>query len=98
MSLLGCRDSVSTLLAELLASLRLLVFKKVCIVRSVSCISSVTVIFVGVFDNCTLVLALGVEHRAGGLQLLELFCETLGEAGLSVLSPDLFTNTCTGSE
>ena len=39
---------------------------------------------------------LGVEHNTGGV--LHVACGRTGETGLSVLSPDLLTNTCTGRE
>jgi len=42
--------------------------------------------------------ALGVEHCRGGLPLSKLVGERHGEEYLSVPSPDLLTNTCTGSE
>ena len=40
-------------------------------------------------------LDFGVEHRN---ESLALDCEGHGQAGFSEVSPDLFTNTCTGSD
>ena len=42
--------------------------------------------------------ALGVEQSRGGLPLSKLVWERHGEDDLSVPSPGLLTNTCTGSE
>lgn len=67
---------------------------------SFTCISGTTCTMGGVLSTSSIFitlemsllaawLALGVEHSMGA---------TMGEAGLSVLSPDLLTMTCTGSE